>query len=474
MGLNQLSWDPASNTLVAQPDELLQQHSRYLLVITNGVRDASGKRIEDDRGDQGRGLHEYDRDLRDSMRWGWHRNRVVAASLFTTQSITADLHKINHQVRRATPGPLNFSIGSGGARAVFPLANIAGMTFNRQTTVAGPLVPGALPVAALGIVGPTVGAVAYATYRSPEYLTPGKYIPPTPTLTGAPAPQRQADIVVQMFLPAGPKPAGGWPVAIYGHGFTDSSYGTTFTLPSVYASAGLATVSINVVGHGGGALGTLGVALKSGITVTVPAGGRGIDQNGDGNIDSTEGSSADGPRNIISSRDALRQTTIDLMQLIRQIEAGVDVDGDGSVDLSPQRIYYSGQSFGGIYGTILMGIEPHINAGVLNVPGGSITEIARISPAFRPLTALAAAPRGLLNLPLAPPPAFAAAVQREHAAARRARAHQHRARRDGDPADARSLPVGAAGRQPGVVRAAHPQAAAAWRGQAGAGAGGQG
>ena len=138
------------------------------------------------------------------------------------------------------------------------------MTFNRQTKVARPArVAGALPVAALGIAGPTVGTVAYATYRSPEYLTPGKYIPPTPTLTGAPAPQGQADIVVQMFLPAGPKPAGGWPVAIYGHGFTDSSYGTTFTLPSVYASAGLATVSINVVGHGGGALGTLGVALKS-------------------------------------------------------------------------------------------------------------------------------------------------------------------------------------------------------------------
>jgi hypothetical protein len=400
VGINQVVWDPGTNTLALQPDELLQQHSRYLLVVTNGVRDADGQRIEDGRDDHSRAHHEYDRDLRDSMRWGWHRNRVVSASLFTTQSITADLHKINHQVRRAAPGPMNFMIGSGGStRAVFPLANVGGITFNRQTTVAGPLVSAALPVAALGIAGPTVGTVAYATYRSPEYLTPGKYIPPTPTLTGAPAPQRHADIVVQMFLPAGPKPEGGWPVAIYGHGFTDNSYGTTFTLPSVYASAGLATVSIHVVGHGGGAAGTLGVALKSGGSVIVPAGGRGIDQNGDGNIDATEGSSADGPRNIISSRDALRQTAIDLMQLIRQIEAGIDVDGDGSVDLSPQRIYYSGQSFGGIYGTILMGTEPHINAGVLNVPGGSITEIARLSPSFRLLTAIALAPRGLINLP---------------------------------------------------------------------------
>ena len=37
--------------------------------------------------------------------------------------------------------------------------------------------------------------------------------------------------------------------------------------------------------------------------VVVPAGGRGIDQDGNGTIDSTEGSSAVGAKNIISSRD---------------------------------------------------------------------------------------------------------------------------------------------------------------------------
>jgi hypothetical protein len=407
VGINQVVWDPTTNTLALQPDELLQQHSRYLLVVTNGVRGADGRPIEDARDDHRRGHHEYDRDLRDSMRWGWHRNRVVAASLFTTQSITADLQKINRQIKSATPAPINFMVGNGGAaRAVFPLASLTSLTYNRQTGTAPAFSPVPLPLAALGIAGPTVGTLAYGTFRSPEYLTPGKYIPPTPTLTGTPAPQGAADIVVQIFLPAGPKPAGGWPVAIYGHGFTDTSYGTTFTLPSVYAAAGLATVSINVVGHGYGAQGTLDAVLQGGGAVTVPAGGRGIDQNGDGAITNTEGSSADGLRNIISSRDALRQTTIDLMQLIRQVQTGVDVDGDGAIDLSAQRIYYSGQSFGGIYGTILMGTEPHLNAGVLNVPGGSITEIARLSPSFRPLTALALQPRALLNLPLAAPPAF--------------------------------------------------------------------
>ncbi|MCW5657393.1 MAG: Ig-like domain-containing protein [Burkholderiaceae bacterium] len=403
VGINQVVWDPTTNTLALQPDELLQQHSRYLLVVTDGVRDANRQRIDGGRADFGRGHHEYDRDLRDGMRWGWHRNRVVAASLFTTQSITADLQKINHQVRRAAPAPINFQIGNNGAtRAVFTRAQLSTLVFNRQTTVAGSPTPVNLPLAALDIVGPTVGTLAYGTFQSPQYMTAGQYIPVTPTLTGQPAPQGQSGLLVQVFLPAGAKPAGGWPVAIYGHGFTDNMFGTTFTLPSVYASQGIAIVSIQVVGHGGGPNGTLLATLTNGGTVTVPAPGRGFDQDGNGTIDSTEGSSVAGLRNIISSRDALRQTTIDLMQLIRQIEAGVDVDGDGSVDLSQQRIYYSGQSFGGIYGTILMGTEPHLGGGVLNVPGGSITEIARLSPSFRLLTALALAPRGLINLPPVP------------------------------------------------------------------------
>jgi hypothetical protein len=404
VGINQVVWDPDTKTLALQPDELLQQHSRYLLVVTNGVRDAEGKRIEDADDDHGRGHHEYDRDLRDGRRWGWHRNRVVAASLFTTQSITADLHKIAHQIKRSHPAPVDFMIGNNGAaRAVFAVAGVAGIQFARQTGAAPTFTNSFLPTPALQVVSGSVAHIAYGRFASPDYETAGKYFPPTGTLTGQPQPQSSNGIVVQMFLPAGAKPAGGWPVAIFGHGFTDSMYGAPWTQASVYAAAGIATVAINVVGHGGGAQGTLNVLPSAGgAPVVVPAGGRGIDQDGNGAIDSTEGSSAAAPRDIISSRDGLRQTVVDLMQLVRQIEAGIDVDGDGSTDLDAGRIYYAGQSFGGIYGTIVMGVERNLKAGVVNVPGGSITEVARLSPSFRLLTAIALAQRGLINLPPAP------------------------------------------------------------------------
>src|ERR1043165_5387738 len=64
------------------------------------------------------------------------------------------------------------------------------------------------------------------------------------------------------------------------------------------------------------------------------------------------------------------------------------------------RIYYTGQSFGGIYGTMFLAIEPDVRVGVPNVPGGPAIEIIRLSPFFREtLFAPAAAGRGLVTHP---------------------------------------------------------------------------
>lgn len=397
VGINQILWDPATNTLVFESDELLAEHSRYLLVITNGVRDASGDPVE--RGDFGRLRRSHDRDSSDYRKGlldgenSAHapRERIVALSLFTTRTTTGTLERIRKQIKASHPDPVNFMIGNGGAtRAVFPLANLAAIQFHRQNRAATdpkPFDDSFLPTPALNVVPGSVAAVAFGSYSSPDYETPERFIPPVPTLFGQPKPQGSNDLVFEIFVPSGTKPAGGWPVAIFGHGFTDSMYGAPWVVASVLASRGIATIATNVVGHGGGALGTLNVLLNAGGVVVVPAGGRGIDQDGNGTIDSVEGVNAAPPRTIISNSDGLRKTTIDLMQLVRQIEAGIDINGDGGVDLDADRIYYAGQSFGGIYGTILLGVEPNIKAGVPNVPGGSITEVSRLG-SFRFLVGL--------------------------------------------------------------------------------------
>src|SRR5262245_17385130 len=45
-GINQVVWDVATNTLHVESDELLEQHTRYALVVTRGVHDADGQPVE--------------------------------------------------------------------------------------------------------------------------------------------------------------------------------------------------------------------------------------------------------------------------------------------------------------------------------------------------------------------------------------------------------------------------------------------
>ncbi|MFT3957346.1 MAG: Ig-like domain-containing protein [Piscinibacter sp.] len=57
VGINQVLWDPATKTLAFESDELLQEHSRYVLIVTDGVRDTRGKRIQATRDDDDDDVH---------------------------------------------------------------------------------------------------------------------------------------------------------------------------------------------------------------------------------------------------------------------------------------------------------------------------------------------------------------------------------------------------------------------------------
>src|SRR5919106_3124948 len=411
-GINQVTWQPATNTLHAESDEQLDQHTTYLLVVTTGVRDAAGDPIGASswRRELNFGQTEsaadkaYRKALLDALDLlpaGVDSDEVAAVSLFTTQSVSALLEQVRGQIKTSLPGPASFLLGSGGERTVFTRALMTSIDFRRQNTTAPPTT--STPIAAFGLLHAfgTVGTVAFGAYDSPDYETPLKVIPAVGSKTGTPTQQGTNRVHFNLFLPNGVAPVGGWPVAIFGHGFTDNKNNSPLVVASSMAAAGIATIAINVVGHGGGALGTLTVNRAVGAPVTFSAGGRGIDQNGDGAIGATEGVNAAPPATIVSNRDGLRQTVIDLMELVRQLEVGVDVDGDGARDLDPARISYFGQSFGGFYGTTLLAVEPSIRTGVPNVPGGPIIEIARLSPSFRPLVWLSLAGRTppLPNLP---------------------------------------------------------------------------
>ncbi len=422
IGINQVVWDPASMTLFAESNDHLDEDSNYLLVVTTGVLDANGKPIaasdafsdlRHDGEDRDRSLGEYREALRGALseevleKLGLSRHDIAAASLFTTETVTATLRSIRDQIKDAAAPLVNFNLGTGGEKTVFPLSSVTGLTFNVQALTVGPLVPTNLnsALAALQVFPGSISTIAFGKFSGKHWQNAGVFIPQVPTRESVPA-QGTEELFFNLFIPAGPRPSNGWPVAIFGHGFTDSKQGAPFAVASTLAHNGIATIAINVVGHGFGPNSTL--AIKQGSTTTTfPEGGRGFDQDGNGQITSTEGSSTFvlSPQGTIGSRDALQQTVADLMQLVRAIQGGIDADGDGLQDLDPSRIYYSGQSFGGIYGAIFLGIEPDVRVGVPNVPGGSIIDIVRLSPSFQLLLTQSLSVRvpSLLN---AGPPLF--------------------------------------------------------------------
>jgi len=403
IGINQVVWDPATLTLFVQSDEHLDQHTSYLLVVTKGVHDAAGDPIEvsDPFANFRHNLNfgqtkdpqlkayraalvkSLDDDFLASIAPGLSAGNIAVASFFTTGSVTSTLERIRDQIKAAPAPSVNFNLGSHGEHTVFPTASVIGILFGRQETTVGPLHTVPVPTPALQVFPGSVATIAFGKFTANDYETSGGYIPAVPTRTGVPAVQSTQDLYFNLFVPAGTRPPNGWPVAVFGHGFGDNKNNSPLALASTLAHNGIATIAINAVGHGFGSSGTLTVIQGTGATV-LSAGGRGVDQNGDGIINSSEGLFATGAQSDLTIRDGLQQTTADLMQVVRAIQGGVEVDG-GGVTLDAQRIYYLGQSLGGDYGTVFLGVEPDVHAGVINVAGGTFLDAARLAPSFRPV-----------------------------------------------------------------------------------------
>ena len=388
IGINQLIWDPATHTLHVESDEVLDQHHRYAVIVTNGVHDTSGHVVKAMRDFESMDANNvpawYQARLKEvfevARAQGLRKRDIVSASAFTTQSVTSVMERIRDSIKASTPAPADFLLGPDGERTVFARSQVSSATWIRQTIANPPdFSPQALNLAALNVVPGAVGTIAYGMYSSPEYIVhPGEYIPAVGTLAGTPPVQAINTIYFTLYLPAGAKPAGGWPVAILSGGSsTNKHFLSTFSAAKL-AQHGIAAIGINHVGQGFGPLTQLQIIKTDGTPLVFPDAGRGVDQNGDNVIGPVEGSRAAGKRSwTIAERDAFRQTIIDFMQLVRVIEVGMDVDGDGSADIDPSRIYFVGASQGSMLGTLLLALEPNIRAGVAAFATGLIPEHLR-------------------------------------------------------------------------------------------------
>jgi Bacterial Ig-like domain len=415
IGINQSVWDEPTKVLAVEADEQLEQHTRYAFVVTTGVRDASGASVAPGgmllRPSSGAATADnanvsmMQREVWEAFGavhdLGISAEQIAGLSVFTTQSATAVLEHIRDDLKKATPEPVSFMLGPGGTRTVFPVSSIDSIDWQVHLGGNPPVFQpfktafySYLPVAPakyftlLDLYSPeAVEKIAYGSYRSPRYVANEPVMPAVGTRTGRPPVQSIETMYVNFFLPAGPQPEAGWPVVIFGLGGGDYKDEEVYLYAAAFAAHGMATACINVNGQGYGPLSYLTVTLKDGASVRFPSGGRSTDVDGDGVIKDNEGiQTVSSAYRSLGARDTIRQTVIDYLQLAREIQVGVDVDGDGRPDLDPSRITYYGMSFGGgALGPTFMAVESDMRYGALGSAGGlnSRWDILRLRPSAR-------------------------------------------------------------------------------------------
>ena len=319
--LVRLVWDGATHTLYGHPKRQLRESSTYRVTVASGINGQSG------------------------------------TATFTTMSASVGLRQMQAQLDdgsaytaagiAAADRGLHF-VRSNGIRTVYPVSNVS-MVRRFDDMGSGPLVEQMI----VNTASPQASTYAFGSFLSPSWLDADRKIPQTPTGTGAPAVTGFDAVGFTLILPTGVKPAGGWPVAIFGPGITRSKY-DLFLASDENLKRGIATIAIDPVGHAFGPRSEAGVDLVAPpSTVRFSGFGRGVDLNHDGTITDQEGVSTLGQPSTYASialRDGLRQTAADNMALVRAIGRGVDVDGDGTGDLRPTGVSYYAQSLAGSTG----------------------------------------------------------------------------------------------------------------------------
>jgi hypothetical protein len=406
-GLRQLTFDPATNTLAGISDKFLREDTRYRIHVTSGIRDGAGHPV----------------------------NACGSACVvpFTTRTASGELVGIRRSMDLPLSSPSNAyrlagfpgaSTSTAGRKLTFTqngkddvflaasvspsLADPLNGIVRTDQVKADPNAPGAFQAHAVPNLIPPGGPGFYAfgSFLSPRYQfasasghqdnpygvgdgrTDGE-IPPVPTKqTPVPFGADRIGAVVVTPNPAVHPPP--WPAAIYGVGFTRSHY-DLFVTADYNASLGIVTVSTDPAGHAFGPQSTTTVT-SNGAKTTFLSYGRGRDLDGDGAIGDglndgvgptghfqADGTELPSHKPLDGLQSGLVQTTVDNMALGRALAAGLDIPGVGTNLVDPSRIMYYGLSFGGIYGTMLMGTDPLFHRGLLNVPGGPIVDIARLS-----------------------------------------------------------------------------------------------
>ena len=344
--------------------------------------------------------------LRIGAATGLNPANVVVSFSFSTQSTADTLGFLAGQIAASTPSP----------PAVFSPPG---------TGPTGHLTTKDLLGAASG--SPGIADVFLGTLRVPYYLSTPSVAPTAPvtrfwTAAGAspapgidpasrnltrfnPVPAKTTDLDIPLFVtmpnalagPSGVKPSTGWPVAIFQHGLTRNRVDAV-AMADAFASAGFVVVSIDLPLHGITPANTALAPLRQpGLELTFDldvSNNTTLAPGPDGIVDGS-GQNFVNLSSLLTTRDNLRQGTVDLLALTRALSV-LDLDGDTVSDINTGNIHFVGHSLGSIVGATYARFGAGALTASLLMTGGGVARTITDSPTFGPAINNALTAQGLI------------------------------------------------------------------------------
>jgi hypothetical protein len=246
-----------------------------------------------------------------------------------------------------------------------------------------------------------VGQLAITYYLDPAAPLTGRWeaapggpgVPSTNLTRFNPVPVAKAEnlpipafVTVPNVASGQSKPVAGWPVIVFQHGITGNRVQAA-AIAGAYASQGFVVASIDLALHG--ITDTTSPLYQAGAERTFD-----LDVDGEPGIDSS-GSYFINLSSLLTTRDNLRQSALDIIQLVGALPA-LDLDGDTVPDIDGTRIQFAGLSLGAMVGTVANATPIPTLSAYLNAPGGGLASLVQESETFGPIIDDGLAQNGLL------------------------------------------------------------------------------
>ncbi len=330
------------------------------------------------------------------------KSKIAAIAVYTTHGMSHEIADLRAAFTKATPPALKWDAATlapmgGGLFANSPLpsgytstldkwlgtpAQLADMTDDPADDQATGLAHDALAVIGTAVYSaPNLLLENANGFNDPTHHTFARDTAGKPIVNPA---KTTSKIWMTLALPKSPVPAAGFPTIIVQHGLSGDR-SIILSVANTFAKQGWATVAIESTTFGARASEAPNVVDS---TTVFPWNMTSGYKGPDGFVDVPNGSTDffGGLRSLGAVRDQMRQSVLDIgsaVDVIRNptLDLGPLLAAVPGAKLDPTKIAYLGNSLGGLMGSMVAAIDPHLKTYVLNVAGGGLMlELGANSP----------------------------------------------------------------------------------------------